>query len=253
MTDYALYIDDSGHPDNQPYVVVAGFVGTEAGWLRFDPAWKDALKRNGLPEPFHMTDFMSQDRSTKERSRILRDLAEVINSHIRARFVGGVDVAAYRRVNEKYALQECLGAPYALASRFLALQMNKWKEKNLKPDERLHLFVEEGTKHRGDMMEVFKRDKLPEPISVKKSLPAVQPADMFAWEMFTFLRDEKNRRRVKRLLGGQTQFGVVVYEKDLIDTCTQSEPRVMLRSELNANTRIMFHSSPKRERKRTIR
>jgi hypothetical protein len=70
MADYALYIDDSGHPDDQAFVVVAGFIATEKEWLDFDPAWKSALKDNGLAEPFHMTDFMRQKRPTQNVLRL---------------------------------------------------------------------------------------------------------------------------------------------------------------------------------------
>lgn len=253
MADYALYIDDSGHPDDQAFVVVAGFIATEKEWLEFEPAWKAALKENGLVEPFHMTDFMRQKRPAQQRAQILRNLVEVITAHTRYCFCGGIDIAACELVNETYALEECLGAPYALAARILAVELNKWREKNLTSQDHLLLFAEEGTKHRGDMIEVFKRDRLPEPVTVKKTMAAVQPADMLAWEMFSFLHGANNNRRIYRLIDKRKQFGAIFYEKDLIATCIQSDPPVMLRTTLSPNARILFHSSPKRKRVRTIR
>ena len=59
MTEYAFYMDTSGHPDDQPYIVVAGFLGTEQHWLDFEPEWKAALKEHGLGTAFHMVDFES--------------------------------------------------------------------------------------------------------------------------------------------------------------------------------------------------
>jgi hypothetical protein len=256
MTDYALYIDDSGHPDDQAFVVAAGFIATEKEWLEFEPAWKMVLRNVGLSEPFHMTDFMAEKRSTKDRSSILRKLRQVIALHTRACFAGGIEIAGYKKVNDQYALQESLGAPYALAARILAIQMNKWRGRNLTQEDHLLLFAEEGTKHRGDMIEVFKRDQLPEPISIKKSLAAVQPADMLAWEMFQFLRgskDSENRKRIQHLTKRQKQFGLVWYEKDLVKTCVKTDPPVMLRSQLSPNAQILFHSSPKKKRVRTIK
>ncbi len=252
MADYALYMDDSGHPDDQPYVAVAGFIATETEWLEFEPAWKAALKRDGLTEPFHMTDFMAEGRPPKERDLILRRLSHVIASNTRACFTGVIEVAAYRRVNEIYALQECLGAPYAVAARLLAIEMNKWTHRNLKSDDHLLLFAESGTKHRGDMIEVFKRDELPEPVSVPKLHPSVQPADMLAWEMFFYARGGENRKRVQKLLKGQTAFGLVFREKELVETCRRGNPTVPLRSGLPDNVKIVFHSSPRRRRVRTI-
>lgn len=252
MADYAIYIDDSGHPDDQPYVVAAGFISTEEKWLAFDPAWKIVLERHTLPFPFHMTDFMANGYRASQRSAILGDLVSVIHKHTIACFAGAVDVEAYKRVNGKYALQEYLGAPYALAARIMAIQINKWRERNLQSGDNLLLFAEQGTKHRGDMLDVFKRDRLPEPISVEKSLTAVQPADMLAWEMFCFLRGCKNDRRMRRIVRNQRQFGVILREKDLIATCTEGIPAVSLRSELGTNPKIVFHSSPKKHRRRTI-
>ena len=55
MPDYSIYIDDSGHPDDQPYVVAAGFIAPEKNWLAFEPEWKDALAKHGIGDVFHMT------------------------------------------------------------------------------------------------------------------------------------------------------------------------------------------------------
>ena len=62
MTEYALYLDDSGHPKDQPYVVVAGFIASESQWLSFEPAWKAALAKYGLGDAFHMTDFSAKNK-----------------------------------------------------------------------------------------------------------------------------------------------------------------------------------------------
>jgi hypothetical protein len=34
MTEHSLYLDDSGHPKDQPYVVVAGFVAVDLSHCR---------------------------------------------------------------------------------------------------------------------------------------------------------------------------------------------------------------------------
>ena len=60
MTEYSLYLDDSGHPKNQPYVVVAGFIASESQWLSFETAWLATLAKYGLGAVFHMTDFFGK-------------------------------------------------------------------------------------------------------------------------------------------------------------------------------------------------
>jgi hypothetical protein len=250
MSNYSLFFDDSGHPDGQPFVVTAGFVATEENWLAFEPVWKEALVRHGISGPFHMADFFFAKRSVKERSPVLRDLAAIIVNHAHAAFTGAVEMAAYRKVNAEYALQEYLGAPYALAARAMALGINQWVQHKLGPSDHLALFAEDGTKHRGDLAEVFKRDGLPEPRTVPKSVTAVQPADMLAWEVFTALRTKKPYRRLKRLVDDHLDFGGTLRESDLRDTCTQVG--VPLRSALPPTAQISFHTSKKRLRKKTI-
>jgi hypothetical protein len=253
VSEYRLYIDDSGHPDDQPFVVVAGFVSTAEKWAAFETAWPATLRSLGLKTVFHMTDFMTQKRKVKERSAILETIRGVIAGHTLAQFTGAVDIHGYRRVNDEYALEECLGAPLALAARGMALDLNRWKVGHLGPADTLLLFAEEGSKHRGDLAAVFERDRLPAPTTVKKSVACVQPADILAWSMFDYLRTGKPLRRVQRLIGGQDTFGSMFREDDLRRTVAEMIPRIMLRSELTPAATISFHTTPKRPRKRTIK
>ena len=107
MTEYAVYLDASGSPDDQPYVLVAGFLATENQWLTFEPEWKKLLKKYDLGEVFHMTDFEARKR--KDRGIILDALTDVINAHTKAHFSCSVKMEAYRKVNETYALEESIG------------------------------------------------------------------------------------------------------------------------------------------------
>jgi hypothetical protein len=100
MTEYALYLDDGGHPDDQPALVVAGYVASEEQWREFESKWRNALKRFGLSEPFHMTDFMSGTRlSPLRRDQILSALANIIKSSTARPFAAGMDMKAYKKVN----------------------------------------------------------------------------------------------------------------------------------------------------------
>ena len=83
MTDYAVYADDSGHPDDQPFVVCAGYIGSESQWLALEPEWKNVLARHNLGALFHMTEFMLKHRNVSERKRILDDLAAVVRNQDR--------------------------------------------------------------------------------------------------------------------------------------------------------------------------
>ena len=57
-TELAAYFDDSGHPDDQDVVLVAGWVGNVEQRVVWEQGWKQVLRdfkiRSGF---FHMTDF----------------------------------------------------------------------------------------------------------------------------------------------------------------------------------------------------
>lgn len=259
MTDHALYLDDGGHPDDQPFLVVAGFVATESQWLAFEPAWRETLSKLNLGTEFHMTDFMREKYTEFKREKILSSLAAVIKSHTLRPFVCAVDMLAYKRVQEEFALEEAHGAPFALAGRTLAKELHFWQKENLGPDDKFLTFVEEGTKHYGDLEQVFKRDRLPLPNRVPKSMPQVQPSDILAWEVFRFLRSgspkrmRKNLDRMTRSIRKQQSFGGILYEKDLRNLC--AETLVHLRKHLPPGDPIRFGGGgeKKRPRRRTIR
>lgn len=185
MSKYAVYLDDSGHPADQPYVVVAGFLSTEEGWLAFGPEWKAALKEHEVGDVFHMVDFHGK-RKKQEEGRVLQHLTEIILTHVHSAFSVIVDMAAYKKVNNLYPLEEDIGTPYAIAARGVAKGINKWKAKFCQPEDHLQVFVEEGTRHKGDMEEAFRRDHLPVLQTVPKADPSAQPADLLAWEVFHY-------------------------------------------------------------------
>ena len=168
MTDYSVYLDDGGHPDSQPFLLIAGFAATVSQWSAFEPIWKATLKDLGLPAVFHMTDFMAEKRTAFQEERILSKLRGVIQSHTLRPFIHAVDMAAYKRVQSEFTLEESHGAPYALAGRTFMKELHEWQGQALEPNERTLVFVEEGTKHYGDLEQLFKRDKLPIPNRVPK-------------------------------------------------------------------------------------
>ncbi len=259
MSEYALYLDDGGHPDDQPFLVVAGYVAAEPQWLAFEPQWRHALARFDLGPEFHMTDFMANRRrySTLKVDQILFTLAEITKRSTAHLFVAAVDIAAYKRVNEEFTLEECHGAPYAITTRTLARSLNLWRSESLGGEDRLLVFVEEGTKHYGDLEQVFKRDGLPLPSRVPKAMPQVQPADILAWETFNWLRAGspsnvgKNLKRLTYATRKKEEIGGMIYETDLRRICRETE--VPSRASMGPGDTIAFHSERKRKRKRTIK
>jgi hypothetical protein len=249
MTEYAFYMDTSGHPDDQPYIVVAGFLATEQQWFEFEPEWKAALQKHNLGTVFHMVDFESS--KPKNRGAVLEHLTGIINSHTTAHFSCFIPMADYKKVNEIYAIEEYLGTPYAVAARGALVHVNSWKKRHFKPGDHLISFVERGTKHQGDMDEVFRRDEIGLPIPVEKSHPCVQPGDLLGWEIFTFLKTGIERKSLVNLLNERDFDEGIMAEQNLIRSCKNA--KVPLRKDLSPNLKVVYHSSPKRPRRRTIR
>src|SRR5262249_37764335 len=95
----------------------------------------------------------------------------------------------YKAVNEKYAMEEVLGAPYAMAGRSVARSLNIWRAENMSPSDTLSVYFEDGSKHKGDLIDAMHRDQLQPPTFVKnKDVVAFQAADLFAWEMMRATR-----------------------------------------------------------------
>jgi len=260
MMEHSVYLDDGGHPDNQPYLLVAGFAATASQWSAFSPVWLATLRKLGLGEVFHMTDFMRDRRTEFQEDRILSQLRYVVQAHTLRPFVSAVDMAAYKRVQNELALEESHGAPYALVGRHFAKDLHEWQARNLGCDDRVNVFVEVGAKHFGDLEQVFKRDGLPIPDRVPKSMAQVQPSDMLAWEVFNFLRAGSPKRMRKNLdlltrpIRKRQNFGGIFYEHDLRRLCLDPirvPPRSVIPLDENP-IRFGGRGDIKRVRKRTI-
>lgn len=252
MPDYAIYLDDSGHPSDKPYVVVAGFLASEDQWIAFETRWKAALGKYRLGEAFHMTDFEASKRT--DRGAVLEHLTSVIIENTRSSFSCIVDMAAYKKINDIYALEEAIGTPYALVTRGVARNINIWKKAYLQPGDRVSMFVEHGAKHFGDMEEAFRRDGLQVPQRMPKTNLRVQPGDMLAWEMFHYDAIRPARRSLLNLLKGDLlpdNHGKFL-ESNILESCRMLEI-IRLRKDLPPDTIHVFESSPNRPRKRTIK
>ena len=158
---------------------------------------------------------------------------------------------AYKRINDEWTLEESVGAPIALAARSLTTEINEWRRIHMLPEDNFRIFIEQGSKHYGDIEQVFKRDRQPSPVRVAKSNPRCQPADMLGWEGLRYLRTGITGKNMKRLLPKNVDtFGGVFLAKDLIELCKQTA--VPIRADFKPIDSISFHSEKKRKRQRTV-
>jgi hypothetical protein len=256
MTEYAAYFDDSGHPDDQEAVLVAGFIASEHDWLLFEREWQEILDREGM-EIFHMTDFeKSKVWPQYKKDAILSRLVNTIKIRTVKSISQGVLMEDYKQINGQRAFEETVGPPYALAGRTVAKSLNDWKAK-FAPEDKLLVFFEDGTKHKGAFIDAMERDQLPCPAFIKKrEATPLQAADLLAWEMFNYLKTKQLRPSLHKLIGDlppESQdhgfFGIEALQR----ICNHKDARIPLRSELPPGTVIVHHSSPRKHRKRTIK
>ena len=206
------YFDDSGHPDSQDAVLVAGWVAQVEQWSLLEKEWNEDLKEFKL-ETFHMKDFLNrkctdyEHLSNTDKKRLLGRLVGHIRTRTRHSFCSIVPMADYKEVNANYYFEEILGKPYAFAAVGVIQRLRAWKDKYAS-DYPLEIILEDGTKHKGDLMKVFKQFHFNDPIfRDRKHLPPLQAADMLAFEGRKAVENKAlndNSEPIRRLLENLT-------------------------------------------------
>ena len=91
---------------------------------------------------------------------------------------------AYKSFNRELRLEEMCGTPYAIITKAIYENVELW-QKVVGRRSPLLYFVEDGTLHRGDMMDcLLDRDRVKPPASVSKAHTACQAADLYAYSVF---------------------------------------------------------------------
>jgi len=249
------YFDDSGHPDSQDAVLVAGWVAQVEQWSLLEKEWNEDLKEFKL-ETFHMKDFLNrkctdyEHLSNTDKKRLLGRLVGHIRTRTRHSFCSIVPMADYKEVNANYYFEEILGKPYAFAAVGVIQRLRAWKDKYAS-DYPLEIILEDGTKHKGDLMKVFKQFHFNDPIfRDRKHLPPLQAADMLAWGCFdAFMTGEVGKTLADLLeVPGREGHGIFTTER-LVDACRDADVKPR---DPNKAIEFYYTSEPKVKRLRQI-
>lgn len=255
LSEYAAYFDDSGHPDDQKFVVVAGFIAEKTQWLRFEPEWKKAIAPRST---FHAADFEreSKDWGRNKKERYLNRLATIIKDNTIFSLSDSVCMDEYRTINATNRLEETLGTPYAMAGRTVAAKLNAWRATHGAAKCKVLVYFEDGTKHKGDFMDVMQRDGLPCPGFLKKNdSPALQAADFLAWMVHGALQTGEVHQRLARLagIGGPLAHGKFDEDALMASLKHLKEKHPHIEIVRRIPYEIRFHSSPKKVRRQTVK
>ena len=187
--------DDSNSHKNAPLILWAGFAAFDNQWDRLDEQWRAILRREGLPY-FHMVDceageppFDRKDPNRAWRDSLIHDLRETIFSAGLFGIACGVPYAQWEQVITP-DVAEWVGAPGTVcltivqASTLARAERLGWR----KPianifDAGVSNDALASIKWTSDILNEDKGRSDRIGIAKVKDTPALQAADMFAWEL----------------------------------------------------------------------
>lgn len=191
MAMYSAAFDDSGHPDDGEYLVVAGAVADVDQWIHMEREWQPLVNKLGQ-SVFHRCDV---DFSDPKADEVLRDLGRVIRRRVERSFASVVRLHQYHKVNQEFVLSELVGWPYPLATRLCIGETYHWAE-YYNVSEPI-VICERGAKHQGQIEWIMCRDQLPMPDFRDKNFVPLQAADLIAGEIAAHLPAACDQRSFK--------------------------------------------------------
>jgi hypothetical protein len=221
MTFFRSYLDVSGTVDQDPFLVMAGYVAPAEQWGKFIDKWTAILQCENI-SVWHMTDFNAKcgeyrGWSEERCERVYSELSEVITTHVSVGVVTAVEVDAYRKMIVGKELCRRYGAnPYQCCVYTSIGHVNGWAREN-GISERIAYFIEYGDKGQEKIMKktlskVFDDAGLREKwqletlVPLEKKSPAAIPCqagDILAWEIRWDLAEQRapHPREIRLSLG----------------------------------------------------
>jgi hypothetical protein len=185
MAKYSAYFDESGHPDDSDWVIVAGAIAHDTQWIHLEREWKEVLAPLGT-STFHTVDFGKRrppfDLSDNKANELLSRLVGIIVRRVEITIATAVRMDQYRAMNERYLLREYFGFPYPQAARSCLAYVETWAEKYSVPYRDIKCFFEDGAKDKGHLLWMADRDNFDIPDFEKKTeIVSLQVGDFLAW------------------------------------------------------------------------
>ena len=244
MAMFTAYFDAAGNAQEQPFVVVCGYVANYGQWKTLETMWAHCHKQFGADLPFHATTFMAamdnparyakQAIARPDYVRIahdpqkadlfLRTLCIAQLSTVNCAFSCIVNMNIYNDVSSRLDLREVV-PPYALGARSCLAMVHEW-EATFNIEESVECIFEAGDFEQGKFTELVVSEGGPVPIyKPKDKFAGLQAAEHFGWEQFHFLKRElkgthlPSRDTFKILLNAIPRINVQVTTEGLLNLC----------------------------------
>lgn len=186
MALYSAYFDDSGHPDDSLYVIVAGCIADVTQWVHFEREWLEALAPFNT-KVFHAVDLEQGNRpferlTQKQQTELLVLLVGIITRRIEKTFAHIVPMSIFNALNDQFVFAESVGFPFPFAARNCMADVEQWARYYSLDSSSIKYYFEDGSKHRGQLLWMVERDYLPTPLFPKKqeAVP-LQAGDLIGW------------------------------------------------------------------------
>jgi hypothetical protein len=193
MAYYSAYFDESGHPDDSKYVIVAGAVADVNQWVHLEREWKSVLAPLGSDVVFHAVDFDQRNPpfdqlSDADADHLYESLVGIILRRTEKNVSSAVVLSDHKACDQKYIFSEMYGFPYPLAARSSIAAIELWAAKHSLNTREFLYFLEDGAKHKGQIQWMAERDRIPIPKLLEKveSVP-LQVGDLLAWCHHSYL------------------------------------------------------------------
>lgn len=156
------YFDASGSPKEpkQRVLTVAGYVGTENKWCKFERDWSKVLAAEGI-ETFGMAAFAhfsegfeDWDGNEPRRQAFIQALVRVLKRAAMHGFSVSIELDIYDEMNREYEFKERVGGPYGICAAAVANKCRKWMAANRPKDLTLYVF-EKGDLNPGEVGEMM--------------------------------------------------------------------------------------------------
>jgi hypothetical protein len=214
----STYIDDSGSAGDQPVVAAGGYVIKTEQMPRLEKNWRELLEREGLKEPFRMSEaeslvgqFSGWDKPRKDR--LVSNLIGILKLRM-LRIVASVLVVSDFNDIVSGDSRQKIGGPFSLCAGVCIICLSNWLQtSDYYRSELVDVFFEKGTSFANRLIELYMKATTYERLRTKHkintiaaipkgSTPLLEPADLIAYEVFKYHKHRlaEPRRKIRTSL-----------------------------------------------------